>query len=56
MIYFLAAWRGYFESRGVKVSSLTVEEYEDFKREHAAELALTTDDLRRIRERKANKG
>lgn len=55
-VYFLAAWRGYLASRGVKESTLTSEGWEKFKREHAAELAMTTEDLKRLREARKRSG
>ena len=55
-VYFFAAWRGYLESRGVSQSSrMSEDDWEAFKQEHAAELAMTTDDLKRLRERQKRK-
>jgi len=53
--YFKMAIEGFKAKNGIKQSDLTQNEYEEFKENHSAELALTSDDLARMRE-KANNG
>ncbi len=57
MQFFTASFRGWLEKNGNKKSELAQEDYDDFKREHCAELSMTSDDLARMRaKQKAKEG
>ena len=51
--YFQASVDGWLELNGTKKPDLSEQEYEDFKQESAGFLSMTSDDLRRLREKKA---
>ncbi len=48
--YFKASIDGWMEINAIKPTDLSEDEYENFKQENSAYLALSGDDLRRLRE------
>ncbi len=52
--YFQASVDGWLERNGKRESVLAEDDYEDFKQENAAYLAMSGDDLKRLREKREN--